>query len=131
MKNIVIRCRLPQPNKMASSSPPCIRDRRSCRSLLVTIFGGRLWQLGDWTGDQRYSQLAKVMLVSCGQMTDLATGVQGEQLFQTNYQQHAAGDRVEGMRGGYSEQWNIYWITAHFLTAAAEFERMGINWREF
>ncbi len=95
------------------------------------VFTPVLWQLGDWTGDQRYHQLAKVMFVSCGQMTDLATGVQGEQLFQTNYQQHEAGDTIEGMRGGYSERWNIYWITAHFLTAAAEFERLDVQWREF
>jgi len=95
------------------------------------VFTPVLWQLGRWTGDQRYFRLAEVMLVSCGQMTDLASGVQGEQLFQTNYQQHDAGDVVEGMRGGYSEAWNIYWITAHFLTAVAEFERLGVDWKSF
>ncbi|QDV61682.1 hypothetical protein Mal65_08090 [Crateriforma conspicua] len=95
------------------------------------VFTPVIWQLGDWTGDSRYHQLAQVMLVSCGQMTDLATGVQGEQLFQTNYQQHDAGETIAGMRGGYSEAWNIYWITAHFLTAAAEFQRLGVDWRSF
>ena len=95
------------------------------------VFTPTLWQLGEWTGKQRYKQLAKLMLVSCGQMTDMATGVHGEQLFQTNYQQHDAGDVVEGMRGGYSERWNIYWITAHFLTAAAGFEKLGVDWRSF
>jgi hypothetical protein len=95
------------------------------------VFTPTLWQLGKWTGQQRYEQLAKVMFVSCGQMTDMATGVHGEQLFQTNYQQHDAGDVVEGMRGGYSERWNIYWITAHFLTAAAGFEKLGVDWKAF
>ncbi len=95
------------------------------------LFTPQLWQLGTWTGDDRYHQLARLMFVSCGQMTDLATGVQGEQLFQTNYQQHDAGDTVEGMRGGYSERWNIYWISAHFLAAAAGLEHLGVEWREF
>jgi hypothetical protein len=95
------------------------------------VFTPTLWQLGQWTGDKRYHQLAKLMFVSCGQMTDMPTGVHGEQLFQTNYQQHDAGDAVEGMRGGYSERWNIYWITAHFLTAAAGFEKLDVDWRSF
>jgi hypothetical protein len=95
------------------------------------VFTPVLWQLGEWTGNERYRQLARLMFVSCGQMTDLATGLQGEQLFQTNYQQHDATDAVERMRGGYSERWNIFWITAHFLTAAAEFERLGVEWRGF
>ena len=63
--------------------------------------------------------------------SDLATGVHGEQLCQTNYQQHEAGDDVAGMRGSYSERWNIYWITAHFLTAAAGFEELGVDWKAF
>ena len=31
------------------------------------------------------------------------------------------------LRGGYSESWTVFWITAHFLNAAAEFERMGVD----
>ena len=31
------------------------------------------------------------------------------------------------MRGSYSEGWTPFWITAHFLAAAAEFERMGVD----
>ncbi len=56
---------------------------------------------------------------------------QGEQLCQTNYQQYEPAETVEGMRGSDSEAWNIYWISAHFLTAATEFERLGVNWRRF
>ena len=29
-------------------------------------------------------------------------------------------------RGGYVEEWTVFWITAHFLTAAAKFEEMGV-----
>lgn len=50
---------------------------------------------------------------------------------QTNYQQHEAGEEVEGMRGSYAEAWNIYWISAHFLTAAAKLEQLGVDWRSF
>jgi len=31
------------------------------------------------------------------------------------------------LRGGYSESWTVFWITAHFLNAASEFERMGLD----
>ncbi|MEM6364268.1 MAG: hypothetical protein AAF745_07570, partial [Planctomycetota bacterium] len=95
------------------------------------LFAPELWQLAKWTGDDRYQQLAKLMFVSAGQMTNLVSGQQGEQMFQTNYQQHDAGDQVEGMRGGYAEAWNIYWISAHFLTAAAKLEQLGVDWRSF
>jgi hypothetical protein len=31
------------------------------------------------------------------------------------------------MRGGYNERWTVFWITAHFLNAAAQFESMGVD----
>ena len=31
------------------------------------------------------------------------------------------------LRGGYSESWTVFWITAHFLNAASEFERLGVD----
>jgi hypothetical protein len=33
---------------------------------------------------------------------------------------------VMKLRGGYSERWTVFWICAHFLHAAAQFEQMGI-----
>ena len=30
------------------------------------------------------------------------------------------------MRGGYSESWTVFWITAHFLNAAAKFAEQGV-----
>lgn len=87
-------------------------------------------RLGQWTGQPRYKSLAELMFVSALQMTD-SLGVQGEQILQTNYEQFEPRETVTGMRGGYAERWNIFWITAHFLSAAAQFEEMGVNWRGF
>ena len=41
------------------------------------VFTPTLWELADWSGDDRYRQLAKVMFVSCGQMTDSGEWVSG------------------------------------------------------
>jgi hypothetical protein len=30
------------------------------------------------------------------------------------------------LRGGYVEDWTVFWITAHFLNAAAQFQEMGV-----
>ena len=30
------------------------------------------------------------------------------------------------LRGGYAESWTVFWITAHFLNAAARFEELGV-----
>lgn len=86
-----------------------------------------LWRLGELTGRSDYRDLARLMVVSCGQLVD-AQGGQGEQLHQTNYAQHYQVERLRGVRGDYVESWNVYWITAHFLTAAAQFEEMGVDW---
>lgn len=89
-----------------------------------------LWRLGDLTGHDPYRQLARLMTVSCGQLVD-AAGRQGEQIHQTNYAQHYPVNdlaSLPGVRGNYVESWDIFWITAHFLTAAAQFEEMGVDW---
>jgi hypothetical protein len=46
---------------------------------------------------------------------------------QTNYAQHGDMSDVYSLRGGYAESWNVFWITAHFLNAAARFHEMGIE----
>ncbi len=51
----------------------------------------------------------------------------GEQIQQTNFGQHGDMSDVFRLRGGYSESWTVFWITAHFLNAASEFERMGVD----
>ena len=32
---------------------------------------------------------------------------------------------VSKLRGGCAERWTVFWLTAHFLNAAAEFAEMG------
>ena len=66
------------------------------------------------------------MYRSCGQLID-PFGSQGEQLQQTNFAQHGNMSDVQKLRGGYSEPWTVFWITAHFLNAAARFEEMGVE----
>ena len=34
---------------------------------------------------------------------------------------------VRKLRGGYSEKWTVFWLTAHFLNAAAQFTEMGVE----
>jgi hypothetical protein len=34
---------------------------------------------------------------------------------------------VYRLRGGYSEGWTVFWITTHFLHAAARFREMGVD----
>lgn len=58
------------------------------------------------------------------QLTD-AYGSQGEQLQHTNFAQRGDMSNVHKLRGGYSENWTVFWITTHFLNAAARFVEMG------
>jgi len=34
---------------------------------------------------------------------------------------------VSKLRGGYAERWTVFWLTAHFLNAAADLRGMGAN----
>lgn len=89
-----------------------------------------LWRLGDITGNQDYHRLARLMIVACGQLLD-PRGSQGEQIQQTNYAQHYDYEDLAGVRGDYVESWNVYWISAHFLVAAAQLDEMGVAWMEW
>jgi hypothetical protein len=85
-----------------------------------------IWRMGGYLHRDDLKRLAAVMFRSCGQMID-PFGSQGEQIQQTNFGQHGDMSNVFRFRGGYSESWTVFWITAHFLNAAAELERMGVN----
>jgi hypothetical protein len=85
-----------------------------------------LWRLGELTGNPDYRKAARLMYVACGQLLD-PFGSQGEQIHQTNYAQHYDYADLAGVRGDYIEQWNVYWISAHFLVAAARFDEMGVD----
>ena len=54
-------------------------------------------------------------------------GSQGEQFNHTNFVQGMNIQDVHQMRGTYHESWTVFWITAHFLSAAAEFAEMGVQ----
>jgi hypothetical protein len=86
-----------------------------------------VYKLGVILNDQRYKNLALLMYRSCGQIID-PFGSQGEQVQQTNYLQRGRGKvhSLDHVRGGYFEDWTVFWITAHFLNAAAQFEEMGV-----
>ena len=90
------------------------------------LFAPEVYKMGKHLGDERLCKLARVMYRTCYQLTD-AYGSQGEQLQQTNFAQHGDMSNVYKLRGGYSESWTVFWITAHFLNAAARFEEMGVE----
>ncbi|MDD2598136.1 MAG: hypothetical protein PHO37_02765 [Kiritimatiellae bacterium] len=85
-----------------------------------------IYKLGALTNRDDLKQLAKVMYRSCGQLID-PYGSQGEQIQQTNFAQRGDMSDLYKLRGGYAEQWTVFWITAHFLNAAAQFEEMGVT----
>ena len=102
----------------------------SAQNQHLDVFGvvstPEIWRMGDYLGRDDLKRLAAVMYRSCGQMTD-PYGSQGEQIQHTNFGQHGDMSNVFRLRGGYSESWTVFWITAHFLNAASEFERMGVD----
>jgi hypothetical protein len=91
--------------------------------VLITPY---VYRMGIYLGDENLKKLAKTMFLSCGQMID-PSGSQGEQFQETNFAQHGDMSDVMKLRGGYSERWTVFWICAHFLHAAAQFEQMGIS----
>lgn len=90
------------------------------------MFTPEIWRMGEYLKRNELKDLARVMYRSCGQLMD-PFGSQGEQIQHTNFAQHGDMSNVFRLRGGYSESWTVFWITAHFLNAAAEFERMGVD----
>ena len=102
----------------------------SAQNMHLDVYGvlcaPAFWRLGELTGNQDYQKLARLMYVACGQLLD-PFGSQGEQMHQTNYAQHYDYTDLDGVRGDYVEQWNVYWISAHFLVAAAQLEQMGVD----
>ena len=88
------------------------------------LFAPEVCRMGRLLGDERLVKLSKVMYRTCYQLTD-AYGSQGEQVQHTNFAQHGDMSNVYKLRGGYSESWTVFWITAHFLNAAARFTEAG------
>ena len=84
-----------------------------------------IYRMGGHLKRDDLKRLALVMFRGEGQMID-AWGSQGEQFNQTNFAMTGEKDLFR-MRGTYSEGHTPFWICAHFLAAAAEFERMGVD----
>lgn len=102
----------------------------------IDVFGVLIapdvYRLGKFLGREDLQRLAILMYRSCGQLID-PYGSQGEQPHHTNYAQHGkfaqrlkSGD-IAGIRGDYVEEWTVFWITAHFLNAAAQFKELGLS----
>ncbi|MDD3108078.1 MAG: hypothetical protein PHV49_02560 [Alistipes sp.] len=89
------------------------------------LFAPEIYKMGRYTEDSQLMELSRLMYRTCFQLTD-PMGSQGEQIQHTNFAQHGDMSRVERLRGGYSESWTVFWITAHFLNAAARFAEMGV-----
>jgi len=85
-----------------------------------------IYKMGKYLNDERLKKLAIVMYRTCGQLID-PFGSQGEQLQHTNFAQHGDMSDIYKLRGGYSESWTVFWITAHFLNAAARFIELEID----
>lgn len=86
------------------------------------LFAPEIKRIGKLTGKTSYERVAETMFRSCGQLID-PFGSQGEQIQHTNFAQRGDMSDVLKLRGGYSESWTVFWITAHFLNAAARFEQ--------
>jgi hypothetical protein len=100
----------------------------SAQNMHLDVFGvvytPEIRRMGELLGRPELGELAEVMYRTCGQMID-PRGSQGEQLQQTNFAQHGDLDDLARMRGGYAESWTVFWMTAHFLHAAAVLEEAG------
>lgn len=68
-------------------------------------------------------QLAILMYRSCGQLID-PFGSHGEQIQHTNFALAGNLTNIYDFRGGYVEDWTVFWLTAHFLNAAARFSEI-------
>ena len=100
----------------------------SVQNMHVDVFGVVIapfvYRLGQLTARKDLEEMALLMYRTCGQLID-AYGSQGEQPQHTNYTQSRTVQDVRGLRGGYVETWTVFWITAHFLNAAAMFDELG------
>ena len=104
----------------------------SVQNMHLDVFGifvlPHLWKIGRDLNRPDWQKLVVPMFVNCGQMTD-AYGSQGEQIQHTNYAQRPPFEPVEVLRGGYAENWMVFWMTAAFLNTSAQFTRLGIDFK--
>ena len=109
----------------------------SVQNMHIDVYGvliaPDIYRLGQFLTDESLQKIAIQMFRSCGQLID-AHGSQSEQPQQTNYSQRpqARGqvNLLHTFRGDYVEDWTVFWITAHFLNAAAQFKELGLEFIE-
>lgn len=90
------------------------------------FFAPAFYKLGKYLHDKNLQRIAILMYRSCGQMIN-PFGSQGEQIQQTNFAQSGDLSNIYTFRGGYVEHWTVFWLTAHFLNAAARFYEIDKN----
>ena len=104
----------------------------SVQNMHLDVFGifvlPHLWKIGRDLNRPDWQKLVVPMFVNCGQMMD-AYGSQGEQIQHTNYAQRPPFEPIEALRGGYAENWMVFWMTAAFLNTSAQFTRLGIDYK--
>ena len=104
----------------------------SVQNMHLDVFGifvlPHLWKIGRDLKRPDWQKLVVPMFVNCGQMMD-AYGSQGEQIQHTNYAQRPPFEPIEALRGGYAENWMVFWMTAAFLNTSAQFTRLGIDYK--
>lgn len=87
------------------------------------FFAPAFYKLGKYLNDKDLQRMAVLMYRSCGQMID-PYGSHGEQIQHTNFAQAGDLSNIYDFRGGYVEHWTVFWVTAHFLNAAAQFKEI-------
>ncbi|MEJ7736412.1 MAG: hypothetical protein WKF97_03205 [Chitinophagaceae bacterium] len=90
------------------------------------FFTPEFYKLGIYLHDENLKRIAILMFRSCGQMID-PFGSHGEQIQHTNFAQAGDLSNIYTFRGGYVEHWTVFWLTAHFLNAAARFYEIDKN----
>jgi hypothetical protein len=102
----------------------------SVQNMHVDVYGvlmvPEIYRMGELLKRDDLKRIALVMYRSCGQLID-PYGSQGEQPQHTNYAQGGDLSDPANFRGGYHETWTVFWITAHFLNAAAKLHEMGVD----
>lgn len=111
----------------------------SVQNMHIDVFGvlitPDIYRLGQLLNREELKKIAILMYRSCGQLID-PYGSQGEQPHHTNYAQHGkfsqrlSRNDISGIRGNYVEEWTVFWITAHFLNAGAQFKELGVQIRD-
>ena len=103
-----------------------VSPQNQCLDAFGVLATPDIWWMGEYLKDERLKRLSLVMYRSCYQLTS-PDGSLGEQILQTNYRHMGDMHDLSTFRGDYSEHWTVFWLTAHFLGAAAEFKEMGVE----